>query len=94
MSYVERMLNEAGAAIVEAQRILSSVQTALPSRDYQSLAMHLDKSAAIVAKRINIVARAANAEARRAEKKKLNEKIKEALADPEKAQALKELLNL
>lgn len=68
MSYVERMLNEAGAAIVEAQKILSSVQTALPNRDYQSLVMHLDKSAAIVAKRVNIAARAANEEARRERK--------------------------
>ena len=71
-SYVERRLNEAGAAIVEAQKILSSVQTALPNRDYKSLVMHLDKSAAIVAKRVNIVARAANAEARR-EKRKVSE---------------------
>ena len=62
MSYVERMLNEAGAAIVEAQKILSSVHTALPKRDYQSLVMHLDKSAAIVAKRVDIAARASKAE--------------------------------
>ena len=75
LSYVERMLNEAGAAIVEAQRILSAVQTAIPKRDYQSLVMHLDKSAAIVAKRVKIVARAANAEARREEKKKMLRKV-------------------
>jgi hypothetical protein len=56
--------------------------------------MHLDKTLAIIAKRCDILAKASNAERRQEEKKKMDEAIKAALADPEKAQALKELLNL
>lgn len=91
---VLRTLNESGVAIAEAWKTLSSIQSAFPTREYRSIALHLDKTLAIIAKRCDIVAKSANAEARRKEKKKMDEAIKEALADPEKAQALKELLNL
>lgn len=91
---VLRVLNESGIAIAEAWKTLSAVQTAFPTREYRSIAMHLDKSLAIIAKRCDIVVKSVNAEARREEKKKTDEAIKAALADPEKAQALKELLNL
>ena len=93
-AYVERTLNETGVAIAEAWKTLSSINSAFPIREYRSIAMHLDKTLAIIAKRRDIVAKSANAEVRREEKKKIDEAVKAALANPEKAQALKELLNL
>lgn len=70
------------------------VKDALPTRGYQSVATHLDKSIDIIARRVDIIAKAVSAETSRAEKKEMDAKIKEALEDPEKAEALKELLNL
>lgn len=93
-SDVKSCLNGSIMAVSEARFALLNIKAALPARDYQSIATHLDKAADTLTKRLEAVAKAADAEATREEKKKMDEKIRAALADPEKAEALKELLNL
>jgi hypothetical protein len=93
-SDVEKSLYEAENIIAEVRRALYTIKGAFPSRDYQSIATHLDKSTEIIARRIDVIGKSVSAETARAEKKEMDAKIKEALADPEKADALRELLNL
>ena len=93
-SEIEHRLNTAATAIGQVRYMLIDVEGALPTRDYQSITTHLDKALETLEKRIDIAAKAVCAEATRAEKKEIDAKIKEALSDPEKAEALRELLNL
>ena len=93
-SNVENTLRFAEECVRDARTTLMKIRPALPERDYRSMATHLDKTCDIIRRRIDVVQKSVTAETSRAEKKAIDAKIKEAMADPEKAAAIKELLNL
>jgi hypothetical protein len=88
------MLNESVELIVDARRKISMVAGAFSNRDLHSVKVHLDKAVDIIQKRGDIVEKKVNSYENAEERKKTEKAMKEALKDPEKAAALKALLNL